>query len=135
MTDISDKALDALVAELRACEADEAADAIIVLRANIDLKADFIEATLNTAATDHQKIGELIAENAALREKLSTAERDAYARGVDDAARVVDTAGDGAVTEALSAQLCCNGHHCGCQGADVGSYLQHIIRAMKGGAE
>ena len=45
-----------------------------------------------------------------------------------DAAGVLDDHGDSAVTEALGQQLCCNGHHCGCQGADVGEYLQHIIK-------
>jgi len=47
-----------------------------------------------------------------------------------EAAKVLDTAGDSAVTEALSQQLCCSGHHCGCQGADVGSFLQHLILAI-----
>lgn len=46
------------------------------------------------------------------------------------AAREVDTAGDPAVTEVLGQQLCCSGRDCGCQGATVGEYLLHMIRAL-----
>ena len=46
------------------------------------------------------------------------------------AAGVLDTHGDSAATEALGAHVCCDGHMCGCRGADVGAYLQHLIRAL-----
>jgi len=46
------------------------------------------------------------------------------------AAQVLDTHGDGAANEALSQQLCCSGQMCGCQGADVGLFLQYLIRAL-----
>ena len=58
--------------------------------------------------------------------------RDAalVAAAYEAAAQEVDTAGDSAVTEALGQSLCCSGYHCGCQGADVGAYLMHHIRAL-----
>lgn len=46
------------------------------------------------------------------------------------AASILDTHGDSAATNALGQQLCCNGYHCGCQGATVGEYLQYLIRAL-----
>ena len=52
------------------------------------------------------------------------------AAALEAAAQEVDTAGDSAVTEALGQSLCCSGYHCGCQGADVGAYLMHHIRAL-----
>ena len=54
----------------------------------------------------------------------------AVALALEQACEVLDTAGDSAVTEALGQKLCCSGHHCGCQGADVGSFLQHLIRDL-----
>ncbi len=53
----------------------------------------------------------------------------AVALMVEKACRVLDTAGDSAVTEALGQRLCCSGHDCGCRGADVGAYLIHLIRS------
>ena len=52
------------------------------------------------------------------------------AGALEAAAQSIDTAGDPAVTEALGQQLCCSGDMCGCQGADVGTYLLHMIRAL-----
>jgi hypothetical protein len=57
-------------------------------------------------------------------------ETAAYRAGLEAAASVLDTHGDSAATEALGQQLCCSGRDCGCQGADVGTYLQHLIRAL-----
>jgi len=54
----------------------------------------------------------------------------AVAAALEAAAQTVDTLGDSAVTEALGARLCCDGHLCGCQGADVGEYILHHIRAL-----
>ena len=54
----------------------------------------------------------------------------AVALVVEQAALVLDDPGDGAATEALGQQLCCDGRECGCYGADVGSYLQWLIRAL-----
>ena len=45
-----------------------------------------------------------------------------------DAAGVLDDPGDNAATAALGRQLCCNGQQCGCHGADVGAYLQYLIK-------
>ena len=45
-----------------------------------------------------------------------------------DAAGVLDDPGDKTAVDALGRQLCCSGHDCGCQGADVGVYLQHLIK-------
>ncbi len=53
----------------------------------------------------------------------------AVALMVEKACHVLDTAGDSAVTEALGQRLCCSGHDCGCRGADVGTYLMHLIRS------
>ena len=52
------------------------------------------------------------------------------AAAFERAAREIDDAGDSAVTQAMGQQLCCSGHMCGCQGADVGSFLQYNIRAL-----
>ena len=52
------------------------------------------------------------------------------AAALEQAARDIDTLGDSTVTEALGQQLCCGGQMCGCQGADVGAYLMHHIRAL-----
>lgn len=38
--------------------------------------------------------------------------------------------GYGTVACALGNRLCCDGNMCGCQGVDVGSYLQYLIRAL-----
>ena len=46
------------------------------------------------------------------------------------AAQELDPRGDRAVSNALGQQLCCSGQMCGCQGADVGSFLQYLIRAL-----
>ncbi len=46
------------------------------------------------------------------------------------AAQVLDDHGDSAATEALGQRLCCSGQDCGCRGATVGEYLQHLIRSM-----
>lgn len=54
----------------------------------------------------------------------------AVAAALEAAAQTVDTLGDSAVTEALGTRLCCDGHMCGCQGADVGAYILHQIRAL-----
>lgn len=45
-----------------------------------------------------------------------------------DAADVLDDPGDKTATAALGRQLCCNGQQCGCHGADVGMFLQHLIK-------
>ena len=73
---------------------------------------------------------DLQAERDALKARAEAAVTRAYERGRDDAAKALDTCGDSAVTEALGQRLCCNGHHCGCQGADVGAFLLHCIRAL-----
>lgn len=52
------------------------------------------------------------------------------AAAYEAAACLIDDAGDVVVTGALGMQLCCNGYMCGCRGSDVGSYLQHLIRAL-----
>ena len=54
----------------------------------------------------------------------------AVAAAYEAAARTIDTLGDSAVTEALGTRLCCDGRMCGCQGADVGAYILHHIRAL-----
>ena len=46
------------------------------------------------------------------------------------AADVLFDHGDGTVEIALDKRLCCNGYQCGCQGATVGLYLQHLIRSL-----
>lgn len=66
-------------------------------------------------------------DRCATRTDLSQA---AVAAALEAAAQTVDTLGDSAVTEALGARLCCDGHMCGCQGADVGEYILHHIRAL-----
>jgi len=48
----------------------------------------------------------------------------------EKAAQEIMTSGDSAVTEALGQRLCCNGHHCGCQGSTVEQFLVHNIRAI-----
>ena len=55
--------------------------------------------------------------------------REAEARGMERALGIMKTAGDSAVTEALGQRLCCNGQDCGCHGATVEEYLEHLIRA------
>lgn len=55
--------------------------------------------------------------------------REAEARGMERALGIMKTAGDSAVTEALGQRLCCNGQDCGCRGATVEEYLEHLIRA------
>ena len=55
--------------------------------------------------------------------------REAEARGMERALRIMKTAGDSAVTEAMGQRLCCNGQYCGCHGATVEEYLEHLIRA------
>jgi len=54
---------------------------------------------------------------------------DAKAQGMERALGIMKTAGDSAVTEALGQRLCCNGQDCGCHGATVEEYLEHLIRA------
>lgn len=54
---------------------------------------------------------------------------DAEARGMERALETMKTAGDSAVTEAMGQRLCCNGQDCGCHGATVEQYLEHLIRA------
>jgi len=54
---------------------------------------------------------------------------DAKAQGMERALGIMKTAGDSAVTEALGQRLCCNGQDCGCRGATVEEYLEHLIRA------
>lgn len=66
-------------------------------------------------------------EIARLTSDLATS-RAETAMAFEVAAQTVDTTGDSAVTEALGQRLCCSGHHCGCQGADVGAFLVHLIR-------
>jgi hypothetical protein len=63
-------------------------------------------------------------------EAALTQSRAETAAAYERAAGVLDDHGDGVVTGALGEQLCCSGHMCGCHGADVGSYLQHLIRAL-----
>ena len=69
-------------------------------------------------------------ERANAAELALTKSRAETAAAYERAAGVLDTHGDSAATEALGARLCCNGDMCGCRGADVGSYLQHLIRAL-----
>lgn len=76
---------------------------------------------------------DLVGAGLALRARAerAEAERDAIAVAmVEAAANVLDTHGDSAATEALGQRLCCNGQMCGCRGASVGDYLQHLIRAL-----
>lgn len=54
---------------------------------------------------------------------------DAEARGMEWALETMKTTGDSAVTEAMGQRLCCNGQDCGCHGATVEQYLEHLIRA------
>ena len=54
---------------------------------------------------------------------------EAEARGMERALETMKTAGDSAVTEAMGQRLCCNGQDCGCHGATVEQYLEHLIRA------
>ena len=44
---------------------------------------------------------------------------------------VAELLNDYNVKNFLSMQICCNGQHCGCQGATVGSYLEWIARDEK----
>lgn len=72
-------------------------------------------------------------QNAARAEKAEAALSESQAllaTAFEVAAQVLDTHGDGAANEALSQQLCCSGQMCGCQGADVGLFLQYLIRAL-----
>ena len=55
--------------------------------------------------------------------------REAEARGMERALGIMNDAGDSAVTEAMGQRLCCNGQYCGCHGATVEEYLEHLIRA------
>lgn len=57
------------------------------------------------------------------------AERAKVAAAYEAAACVIDDPGNG-VGSVLAQQLCCDGHMCGCQGATISDYLQHIIRAL-----
>ncbi len=65
---------------------------------------------------------------ATARAQIVAAQEDMKER----AANVLDHHGYGygAVARALGNRLCCDGNMCGCQGADVGSYLQYLIRAL-----
>ena len=54
---------------------------------------------------------------------------EAEARGMERALETMKTTGDSAVTEAMGQRLCCNGQDCGCHGATVEQYLEHLIRA------
>ena len=64
-----------------------------------------------------------------LTAELAQARAEAAA-AYERAAMVLDTNGDSAASNALGQQLCCSGQMCGCQGADVGSFLQYLIRAL-----
>lgn len=78
-------------------------------------------------AAARELVPALLAERDAALEPDQTA-LALVAAAYRDAADVLDDPGDNAATAALGHQLCCNGHHCGCQGSDVGEYLQHIIK-------
>ena len=81
---------------------------------------DEIDAEFGSTILDAARTGDL----------LPRADADlAVALMVEKACHVLDTAGDSAVTEALGQRLCCSGHDCGCRGADVGTYLMHLIRS------
>lgn len=67
--------------------------------------------------------------NAELR-ALRAGQDALVAAAYEAAVQTIDTAGDCAVTDALGQQLCCSGQDCGCQGATVGEYLTHLIRAL-----
>ena len=54
---------------------------------------------------------------------------EAEARGMERAVSIMKDAGDSAVTEAMGQRLCCSGQDCGCHGATVEQYLEHIIRS------
>ena len=70
-------------------------------------------------------------DDAIARAERAEVERDAIAAAmVEAAADILDTHGDNTATEALGQRLCCNGQMCGCRGASVGEYLQHLIRAL-----
>ena len=74
----------------------------------------------------HEKEIAVWAENyAALERRMVEAE----AQGMERALETMKTAGDSAVTEAMGQRLCCNGQDCGCHGATVEQYLEHLIRA------
>lgn len=74
----------------------------------------------------HEKEIAVWAENyAALERRMVEAE----ARGMERALETMKTTGDSAVTEAMGQRLCCNGQDCGCHGATVEQYLEHLIRA------
>lgn len=80
-------------------------------------------------ASEHEAISaidELCHDN----ERLALRSQAAVAAALEEAAQTVDALGDSAVTEALGTRLCCDGHMCGCQGADVGAYILHHIRAL-----
>ena len=82
---------------------------------------------------DHDVMQEAIADLTAKDAELAQvkAARDAMiASAYEAAAETLDTAGDSAVTAALGERLCCSGQMCGCQGADVGAFLQHLIRTL-----
>lgn len=71
----------------------------------------------------------LLAQRAQIEADHAALIREAKAQGMERALGIMKTAGDSAVTEALGQRLCCNGQDCGCHGATVEEYLEHLIRA------
>lgn len=47
---------------------------------------------------------------------------------IEQFAKSLEAATDTNVDRALSARMCCDGHHCGCYGATVGEYLAYQLR-------
>lgn len=119
------------------------ADALTAQRAEIARLTADRDAWAAESADNLRKLVEATARIDAMRDDIITLgaqvnslmrERDAalaqVAGAFEAAAQTIDTAGDGVVAEALGQRLCCSGYHCGCMGADVSTYLQHIIRAL-----
>lgn len=84
---------------------------------------DALQAALKDEMREHQDTVRLVDKAEAERSAIAVAAFKA-------AADVLDTHGDSAASEALGQRLCCNGYMCGCQGATVGDYLQHLIRSL-----
>lgn len=142
MTADTNEALDALVKRLREAYAlvavwpetrvDGLSD-LLALRNMVSEAADMLTALAAKLAE-----AEAAAEGALMilmdeRAELAQVKADADARvaaAYELAADTLDTHGDRAVNEALGQKLCCSGHHCGCMGADVGAFLQYLIRSL-----
>jgi len=104
-------------------------DAVSLASADEAMDGVYTPTPFYTAARVQELIAAQSARITELEAQLAQA-REREAGAYEAAAQVLDYHGDSASTNALGQQLCCSGHHCGCQGADVGSFLQHLIRAL-----